>query len=148
MAVLIGHAVQPLQVFLKRLVIDIAAIFLHRRHHRARADEARHVVDVSVCIVAGDAVAQPQNLAHNEIVGEHSFVLRLDEAGVALLHFTEQAFLGDQQQSLTVNVETTAFQLVPTENAAGGTLVRQSRKKVLGKALNLAPCRPIFCHPR
>ena len=77
------------------------------------ADEAGDVVDVAVGVVAGDAAAEPDDLLDAEIVVEGPLKLLAADAGVALLHFAEQALFGGQQDALAVGVDGAAFEDEP-----------------------------------
>src|SRR5437762_825020 len=63
----------------------------------------------SLNVVAGDAAAQPQHLAHAQVVGKHPLIVLPRHAGVALLHLAEQALLRGQQESLPVHVDATSL---------------------------------------
>ena len=77
------------------------------------ADEAGDVVDVAVGVVAGDSAPQPDHLLDAEIVVECLLELLAANAGIALLHFAEQAFFGRQQDALAVGIDGAAFEDEP-----------------------------------
>ena len=72
---------------------------------RPGIDEPRQVVDVSVGVVAVDAPAEPDDVAHAEKVGEDPLQGRPVELRVARLDRAEQALLGRQQRAPAVDVE-------------------------------------------
>ena len=59
---------QPLQIFLKRFVIRIVTTLFHHSHDGSLRDEPGEIIDVSVGVVAFDAVAEPKDFADAEII--------------------------------------------------------------------------------
>src|SRR5579875_2443867 len=113
-AFLVRHVAQAMQIFLERLVIHVVAIFFYHRYYRAWSDKPRHVVDVPMRVVAGNAASQPKYFANAEVIGEQALIIGASPAGIALLHLAEQTFFGSQQQTLAVDFDTASFQ----DNAA------------------------------
>ena len=79
-------------------MVRIAPVRLHDRHDGARRDEAREVVDVTVRVVALDAVAEPDDLGHAERVAQHALDVRAAQRRVAVR--VQQALLGREQRAL------------------------------------------------
>ena len=69
-------------------------------NNRRRRDKAGDVVHVAVRIVAGDAAIEPEHLVDAEIIVKSLLQLLAADAGIALLHFAEQALLGGEQNPL------------------------------------------------
>ena len=74
------------------------------------ATKRRDVVDVAVGVVAGDAAAEPEDLVDAQIVVKDPLQLLAAHAGVALLHFAQQALLGGEQHSLAIGIDRPAFE--------------------------------------
>ena len=89
----------------------------------SRPDEPREVVDVAVRVVAGDAPAEPDDVADAEIVGEDLLEPGAVEPGVAGLDLAEQAFLGREQGAAAVDVDRAPF-----HHDAGRRAVRASTR--------------------
>ena len=85
--------------------VVVGGIGLLGDHDGALVDEARQIVDVPVGVVAGDAVAEPQHLAHAQVLAEHALQLLARDAGVARLDRAQQALLGGQQRPAAVDVD-------------------------------------------
>ena len=60
---------------------------------------------MAVGVVAGNAAAEPNHLIDAEIIGENALQLLTAQAGIALLHFAQQAFFGGEQSALAVYVD-------------------------------------------
>ena len=106
-AVLVGHAVEPLQVRLERLVVFVGRIVFDDGHDRALVDEAGEVVHVPIGIVARDAVTEPEDLGHAEKIAQMGLDVGPVELGVAI--GVEQARLGGQQGTAAVDVDRAAL---------------------------------------
>ena len=109
----------------RRLSIDRAWLSslgscFDRQHDRVAAHESRDVVDVPVRVVADAALAEPDRVADAEPLGEHLFVVVAREAGVAHLHVAQQPLLGDEQQSVAVDLDAAALE----HDAAAGRPAR------------------------
>src|ERR1700722_20499351 len=85
-------------------------------------DEAREVINVAVCVVPGDPPAKPDDVRCAQVVGESFLIVDAGHAGIALLHFAEQAFLGGEDRAASVDVDGTAFEY--DASAAGSSGVR------------------------
>ena len=83
-AVLIAHRAEAREVVLKDFVIHVGGIVLDDGDDRVGRDEAREVVDVSVGVVAGDAVAEPQHVGHAEIGAQVILDVGAAERGIAI----------------------------------------------------------------
>ena len=92
-------------------MVDVAGVRLGRRHHRTRGDEPGDVVDMSVCVIPGDAAPEPDECLHTEMVAEHTFHVVSPESRVTGLHDrVQQAFLGRQCGALAVDVDAAPFE--------------------------------------
>jgi hypothetical protein len=111
--VLIAHGPEPLQVLLERFVVLVRRIGLHHSDDGRRIHEAGQIVDVTVGVVAGDPVAQPEDVADTEMAAETGFDGLPVEAGIAV--GVEEAGLGRQQGAAPVDVDGPAL-----EHHAGG----------------------------
>ena len=60
-------------------------------------------------VVAFDSPSEPDDMAGREIVGEDLLDSRTTESGIAGLDLAEQAFLGREQRSASVDVDRSAF---------------------------------------
>src|SRR5205085_5714683 len=97
---------QPLPVFAQGSMIRIGGVAFIAEDDGARVDETRQVVDVAVRVVARDAFPQPEGASDAEEILEELFVPGAAESGIAHLHLRiEQAFLGGQERSLSVDVD-------------------------------------------
>ncbi len=77
---------------------------------RARIDEPRQVVDVSVRVVALDSAAEPDDVAqHQGNRRRRALDVRAIESRVTRLDLAEQALLGREQRALAVDVDRTAL---------------------------------------
>src|SRR5208337_2796353 len=73
-------------------------------------DEAGEVVHVAVGVVAEDAFAEPDHVRRSEMRSKDFFVVLARHAGIALLHFAEQAFFGGEERAAAVDVDRAAFE--------------------------------------
>ena len=90
-------------------MVGIVGARLDDGDDRPGIDEPRQVVDVAVGVVAVDAPAEPDDVAHAEKVGEDPLQGRPVEPRVARLDRAEQALLGRQQRAPAVDVEGPPF---------------------------------------
>ena len=60
------HLAQARKIFLERLVIFVVAIFFDDSHNCPFGNKTRKIVDVSIGVVSGNAVAEPENIAHTK----------------------------------------------------------------------------------
>ncbi len=103
-------ALQQLQIFPQRFVVRFDDL-VDDGHHGFLIHEARQIVDVTVRVVARDALLQPDGPANPEIIGEVSLQIRASEAGITHLHgFAQQAFFGGQQETGAVDIDAAAFE--------------------------------------
>ena len=65
---------------------------------------------MAVRVVAEDAAAEPDGVWRAEVFGEDFFVVFARHAGIALLHFAEQAFFGGEDGAASVDVDGAAFE--------------------------------------
>ena len=68
-----SHLAQARKVFLERLVIFVVAIFFHNSNNCLFGDKPREIVDMSVGVVASNAVTKPQDIADTQIVPQTPF---------------------------------------------------------------------------
>ncbi len=61
-------------------------------------------------VIADDAAAEPQDLIDAEVVVKRALKLLAAHAGIALLHFAQQALFGGEQSALAVHVNRSAFE--------------------------------------
>src|SRR5437868_15478253 len=97
MSLLITCAAKATQIRGERLMIWIGRIWLDGGDNGLRGHKARDVVNVAVGIVAGDAALQPNYISDAEVLVQGRFDLLARKPGVALLHISEQAFLGGDE---------------------------------------------------
>ena len=62
LAVLIAGRLKPQQIVVQRLVVQVISSRLDHGHHGLRTDEPGEVVHMSVRVVAGDAIAEPDDV--------------------------------------------------------------------------------------
>ena len=79
------HCLQPLKVFPEWLVIFVAATFLHNGHNGRFRDKPGQIVNMTVCIIAGDAVAQPENIANTQVILQTFFDFIAREIRISIL---------------------------------------------------------------
>ena len=91
-------------------MVVVARVRLHGGRDGVRAHEARHVVDVAVRVVAGDARAEPQHPLDPQPLPQRLLQRRPRQARIPRLPAAEQALLGRQQQALPVPVDGAALQ--------------------------------------
>ena len=89
-------------------MVGVLGIGFTRADHATGCDEARDVVDVSVCIVALDAGAEPDRRAHAEQIERECGDRGLVDARVAL--GIEQRRFGREQCSLAIDLDRTALE--------------------------------------
>src|SRR5438552_1343178 len=111
--VLIGHACQALAVLPQRVVVRVGGVLLARDDDGTRVDEAREVVDVAVRVVARDAAAEPEDLAHAEVGVERALQRRALHPRVPRLHRREKALLGGEERAAPVHVDAAALEDEP-----------------------------------
>ena len=121
LAVLIACRLEPTKILRERLVVGVVTARLDHGHDGLRIDEPGEVVHVAVRVVAGDALAQPDDVADAQIIGEHLLQPRAVEARVAALDLAQQALLGGQQAAPAVDVDGASFhddaaELVPARD--------------------------------
>src|SRR5215831_8720325 len=61
-------------------------------------------------VVARDAAFEPENSCHSEVFAKNFCVVLFGKAGVPLLNFAQQAFLGGEQSAAAVDINTAAFE--------------------------------------
>jgi len=106
-----AHSFKPFAIFLEDRVIGVAGIVLAAQHHGFGVDEAAKVIHMAVRIVAGNALPEPQNVPHAEVLAQGRFDLFLVQARIPHLDSgIEQALFRSQKGSLTVHVDAAAFE--------------------------------------
>ncbi len=65
-------------------MVVVGGIRLDHRHHRVRIHESDRVVDVSVGVVAHDALVDPENLVDTVVSDQILLDLPLREMGIAI----------------------------------------------------------------
>ena len=110
LAILVARRSQASQIVVQGRIIFVLLIRLDHRDDRVGRDEAGDVVDVAVRVVAGDALAEPDDRLDSEIVGKHLLVGSAIHGRIALLRGREQAFLGREQSAAAVDVDRAAFE--------------------------------------
>ncbi len=79
------HCLQAREIFLKWLVIFVVTIFFDDRHNRSFGNKTREIVDVAIGIVAGDAVAKPENIANSQIIPQALLDLLARQIWISIL---------------------------------------------------------------
>ena len=102
------HGSQPRQILLKRFEIRVSTILLHDRYDGALADKARQIIDVTVCIIALDPVAEPKDFRDAKIIAQPLLDLRAPESGVSIR--IQKAGFGSEQRARAIDVYGTPFQ--------------------------------------
>ena len=69
---------------MERLVIFIIAIFFNNGHNGVLRNKTGKIVDVAVGVVAGDAVAEPENLTNAEIIAKTLFDFAAAQIGITI----------------------------------------------------------------
>ena len=104
-SILVTCRLQPAQVFRQRFMIRFFGAWLDNSYDGSCVYKPRQVVDVAMSVVALDAPPKPNNMAGPEVISEDLLDARAIESGVAGLDLAEQAFLGREQGSASVDVE-------------------------------------------
>src|SRR4029077_406562 len=87
--------------------LGIARAIGPREAHFARAYETREIVDVPVGLIVEYTLAEPDEVAHAQVVAQLPLDVAALEVRIAI--GVQQAFLGDQRRALTVDVDGAAF---------------------------------------
>ena len=103
-----GHGFEEFVVLLKNLVVLVLRVVLDGDHHGVFVDEAGHVIDVAVGVVARDAVAEPEHLFDAEVAHELRLDLFFAQRGIAI--GIEQAGCGGEQETRAVDVDRAPFE--------------------------------------
>ena len=74
---------------------------------------------MSVGVIAGDAVFEPENVCYAEVFAKDVLVIFLCEARISFLDFAQKAFFGGEQRASAVHVNAAAF-----ENHAAAFVLR------------------------
>jgi hypothetical protein len=106
----IFHLLEEREIFLERGVIGFGWIWFDDRDNRGRVDEAGEIVDVAVGIVAGDTVAEPENVGGTEIIAQDIFDFGAGHPGIARLDRAEEALFGGEQGAAAIHVNAAAFE--------------------------------------
>ena len=91
-------------------MVGVRRVGLLGQHDGRLVDEAAEVVDVPVRVVAGDAAAEPEDLARAQVRGQDPLQLLARQPRVARLDLVEQALLGRQQCPRAVDVDGAPFE--------------------------------------
>jgi hypothetical protein len=70
---------------LERLVIFVVAILFNDSYDSSFGYEARQIIDVTVGIVARNAIAKPKDVAHAEIIAQPLLDLIARKIGISIL---------------------------------------------------------------
>ena len=76
---------QAREISLERLVIFIVAIFFNNSYDGLCGDKPREIVNVAVGVVAGNAFAEPENIADTQIIPQTLFDLIARKIWIAIL---------------------------------------------------------------
>ena len=98
---------QKLEVLLQGFVVLVPFVFLNGGDDGVGVDKSRKVVNMSVGVVAHNAVAQPDDVIYTVEVAEVFFNLLLVELRIAV--GVEQAGLGGEQVSYPIDIDAAAF---------------------------------------
>ena len=101
---------EPLEVVQRSRVIVVRGIVLDGEDDRIRRHEARHIIDVTVRVVADAPCAEPDRTRHAKPFRERALVLLARHAGVAHLHVAQQPFFGDEHQPIAVHFDAASFE--------------------------------------
>jgi len=78
-------------------MLGIAPTIGPREAHFARAHETREIVDVPVGLIVEHSVAEPDDVAHAQVVAQLPLDVAALEVRIAI--GVQQAFLGDQRRA-------------------------------------------------
>ena len=93
-SILIACGFQAAEIISQGRVVCIFSVALDNRYDRFRIYKPSEIIDVAMRIVARDAFAKPDDVGRAEILCKELFIVFALHAGIALLDFAEQAFLG------------------------------------------------------
>src|SRR2546423_1435155 len=85
--------------------MGIGLILFHDGNDGSRTDETSQVVDMAMCVIAGNSAAEPEHLLNSQRIGKHSLELVPLDSRIARLDRIEQALLGGEQETGTVDVD-------------------------------------------
>ena len=123
----IFHLLEQGEIFLEWSVIRFGGIWFDDRDNRERVNEAGKIVDMAVGVVAGDTVAEPEDVGGAEVIAEDGFNLIARHSGIARLDRAEKAFFGGEQGAAAIYVNAAAFQ---DDAAWGGLRFRRRRSRL------------------
>src|SRR5438874_12528297 len=81
---------------------------------------------MSVGVIAGDAVFEPENVCYAEVFAKDVLVIFLCEARISFLDFAQKAFFGGEKRASCVDVNASAF-----ENDEADLVVRLLAERIL-----------------
>src|SRR5439155_20503241 len=87
--------------------LRIAPAIGPRQAHFAGAHETREIVDVPAGLIVEHSLAEPDDLAHTQVVAQAALDALAPEPRIAI--GAQQTFLGDERRTLTVDVDRAAF---------------------------------------
>lgn len=99
---------QPFEIRREDGVVFLLRIWFHAGDEAIGFVEAGHVVDVTVRVVADNALAEPENLVRPEIFFQGLLDLRPVQLGIAV--GVEQALLAGEQEAFAIHVDRSAFE--------------------------------------
>src|ERR1035437_4572572 len=110
-----AHVLQALPIFLEWSVIRVVHISFPAENDGARIYKPAQVINVPVRVVAGNSLAEPENIGYAQVSAEDRGDFLASKTRVADLHGgIEQAFLRSQERAESIGVNAAAFQNKPT----------------------------------
>src|SRR5262245_32058064 len=108
MPILIRCSLQASIVVLQDRVVGIVRILFQYTHHRAWIDKARDIIDMTICIIAGNTLPQPDNMTYAQVVVQVTLEIAALQVRIAI--GMEETLLGGQTTPLSIYVDRAPFE--------------------------------------
>src|SRR4029077_3204455 len=95
------HLAQTREILLKRFVIFVVAILFNDSYDSSLGYKPREIINVTVSVVAGNAIAEPENVADAEIIAQAFLDLIARKIGISIL--VQEAGLTREKSSAAVH---------------------------------------------
>ncbi len=102
------HLAQMREILSERPVVFVVVIFFDNGHNGSLGNKAGEIVDVAIGIIAGDAVAEPENFAYAEKIPEALLDFIATQLRIAI--WIQETRFGSKQCAPAVYLDRAAFQ--------------------------------------
>src|SRR5437868_12538137 len=103
----VSHRFKAREIVAEYFVVGVVRVLFDSAHDHIWSNEASDVVDMSVSVVADNALAQPQHLCDSEIIFQNLFDLASTELGISI--WIEQALLCRKHAARAIDLDRSAF---------------------------------------